>query len=99
MRGRAATAERRARDMKIAEIRTYLMQVGAPPLSAWAADGSFGSHEAAAPSSRNWLFVRVVTDQGVTGIGECSGWPRVVETAVKDVSQLLIWEGAAQSEL
>jgi galactonate dehydratase len=84
--------------MKIEEIRTYLMQVGAPPLSAWAADGSFGSHEAAAPSSRNWLFVRVVTDQGITGIGECSGWPRVVETAVKDLAHLLIGEDPADIE-
>ena len=84
--------------MKIREIRTYLMQVGAPPLAAWAADGSFGSHEAAAPSSRNWLFVRVVTDQGVTGIGECSGWPRVVETAVKDLAPLLIGEDPADIE-
>src|SRR5204862_483454 len=57
--------------MKIQEIRTYLMQVGAPPLTAWAADGSFGSHEAAAPSSRNWLFVRVVTK--VAAIREALG--------------------------
>ena len=84
--------------MKILEIRTYLMQVGAPPLSAWAADGSFGSHEEAAPSSRNWLFVRVVTDQGIAGIGECSGWPRVVETAVKDLAPLLIGEDPAHIE-
>src|SRR5882724_5820465 len=84
--------------MKIREIRTYLMQVGAPPLSAWAADGSFGSHEDAAPSSRNWLFVRVLTDQGIVGIGECSGWPRVVETAVSDLAPLLIGEDPADIE-
>jgi galactonate dehydratase len=84
--------------MKILEIRTYLMQVGAPPLKAWAADGSFGSHRPEKASSRNWLFVRVVTDAGITGIGECSGWPRVVETAVKDLAGLLIGEDPADIE-
>ena len=35
---------------------------------------------------RNWLFVKVLTDEGIYGIGEASGWPRVVETAIKDLS-------------
>ncbi len=25
--------------------------------------------------SRNWLFVKVMTDAGIYGVGECSGWP------------------------
>ena len=42
--------------------------------------------------TRNWLFVKVMTDAGITGIGECSGWPRVIETAIKDLKSLLIGE-------
>jgi galactonate dehydratase len=65
--------------MKIKGVRTFLMQAGA------AGEASFAS-------SRNWLFVKVDTDAGITGIGECSGWPRVVETAVKDLAHLLVGE-------
>jgi galactonate dehydratase len=43
-------------------------------------------------TTRNWLFVKVYTDDGVWGIGECSGWPRVIETAIKDITPLLIGE-------
>ena len=32
--------------------------------------------------SRNWLFVRIQTDAGIHGVGESSGWPRVVQTAI-----------------
>ena len=65
--------------MKIKGVRTFLMQAGASGGTSFA-------------SSRNWLFVKIDTDDGITGIGECSGWPRVVETAVKDLAALLIGE-------
>ena len=26
----------------------------------------------------SWVWLRIHTDQGITGIGKCSGWPRVV---------------------
>jgi galactonate dehydratase len=86
--------------MKITEIRTYLMHVGAPSLKSWAADGSFGvqSYSKNLTGTRNWLFVKVVTDEGITGIGECSGWPRVIETAVKDLSGLLVGEDPTHIE-
>ena len=61
--------------MKIAEIKTYLMQA-AKGHDAW--------------SQRNWLFVKVITDEGIYGVGEASGWPRVVETAIRDLSAILI---------
>ncbi|WMS45003.1 mandelate racemase/muconate lactonizing enzyme family protein [Acuticoccus sp. MNP-M23] len=70
--------------MKITEIKTYLMQVGGRPGLA-TAEGSFRG-------SRNWLFVRIETDEGVSGIGECSGWPRVIERAVQDFAHLLVGE-------
>lgn len=79
--------------MKITDIETYLMQVGGP--RAAGADkkdcfegGNFGG-------SRNWLFVRILTDEGIYGIGECSGWPRVIQTAIKDLTPMLIGEDPA----
>jgi galactonate dehydratase len=62
--------------MKITEIKTYLMHAGRP--GGW--------------SKRNWLFVKVFTDEGIYGVGEASGWPRVVRTAIEDLSPLLIGE-------
>ena len=74
--------------MKITGIKTFLMQAGSPPNSgAWAAN-----FDTIATGWRNWLFVKVYTDEGVTGLGECSGWPRVIETALHDLSGLLIGE-------
>ena len=64
--------------MKITEIKTYLMHAAPPDQGGWAA--------------RNWLFVKVFTDEGIYGVGEASGWPRVIETAIKDLTPLLIGE-------
>jgi len=79
--------------MRITEIRTYLMQAGAPADRAWASDGD--GHQT---GSRNWLFVKVLTDEGVYGVGECSGWPRVIEAAVKDFAGILVGEDPANIE-
>jgi galactonate dehydratase len=79
--------------MRITEIRTYLMQAGAPADRAWASDGK--GHQT---GSRNWLFVKVMTDEGVYGVGECSGWPRVIEAAVKDFAGILVGEDPANIE-
>lgn len=64
--------------MKITEIKTYLLHAAPPEQGGWAA--------------RNWLFVKVCTDEGIYGVGEASGWPRVVETAIKDLSPLMVGE-------
>jgi len=64
--------------MKIIEVKTYLMDASPPESQSWKA--------------RNWLFIKVLTDEGVYGVGEASGWPRVVETAIKDLAPLLIGE-------
>jgi galactonate dehydratase len=78
--------------MKIVDIRTFLMQVDAPNLRSWASDGSFGHAKSkkGLTGTRNWLFVKVYTDEGIVGIGECSGWPRVIETAVQDLKSILV---------
>jgi galactonate dehydratase len=79
--------------MKITEIKTFLMQAGSPSDRAWASDGK--GHQTA---SRNWLFVKVLTDDGLYGVGECSGWPRVIETAVRDLSNILVGEDPTHIE-
>jgi galactonate dehydratase len=70
--------------MKITRVDTFLMQAGAPEDRAWASDKA-----GVQTSSRNWLFVKVHTDEGVYGVGECSGWPRVIEAAVRDLASVL----------
>ena len=80
--------------MKITDIKTFLMQAGSPPNSgAWAAN-----YDTINSGWRNWLFVKIYTDEGVTGVGECSGWPRVIETAVQDLRGILIGEDPGNIE-
>ncbi len=69
--------------MKITGIETYLMNA-APNGGGW--------------QSRNWLFVKVQSDEGVYGIGESSGWPRVVQTAIQDLTPILIGADPMQIE-
>lgn len=64
--------------MKITEIKTYLMHANVANSPGWKA--------------RNWLFIKVFTDEGIYGVGEGSGWPRVIETAIQDLTPLLIGE-------
>ena len=76
--------------IRITGVRTFLMQAEAPPVTAWFA--GHGASKTALSSSRNWLFVKVDTDCGITGVGEGSGWPRVVATAVEDLSRVIVGE-------
>ncbi len=70
--------------MKITDIKTFLMHANVPDSSGWKA--------------RNWLFIKVFTDEGIYGVGEGSGWPRVVEAAVRDLTPLLIGEDPFEIE-
>ncbi len=79
--------------MKITDIRCHLMQAGAPAHTGWTATGN-----SALAGGRNWLFVTVHTDAGLSGTGEGSGWPRVVAAAVQDLAPLLIGEDARDIE-
>ena len=71
--------------MKITDIKTFL--VDATPPGGWGGGG------------RNWLFVKVETDEGIYGWGEASGWPRVIETAVQDLKIILIGLDPTRIEL
>ncbi|MEX1018445.1 MAG: mandelate racemase/muconate lactonizing enzyme family protein, partial [Litorilinea sp.] len=70
--------------MKITDIKTYLMHANVADSPGW--------------KSRNWLFIKVFTDEGVYGVGEGSGWPRVIETAIKDLTPILIGENPFDTE-
>jgi hypothetical protein len=48
--------------LKITDIKTY-------PVNA----NEEGTSRASRPRGRNWLFVKVLTDEGVTGVGEGGG--------------------------
>jgi galactonate dehydratase len=80
---------------RITAIRTFLMQAGPLGVSGWAAD----VRNSITSGTRNWLFVKVDTEDGITGIGEGSGWPRVVEVAVRDLAHVVIGQDAFASEL
>jgi galactonate dehydratase len=74
--------------MRITAVTPYLMQAGAPGETAWSAGGLSSA------GSRHWCFVKIETDTGVSGIGEGSGWPKVVATAISDLATILIGEDA-----
>ncbi|MDP3418966.1 mandelate racemase/muconate lactonizing enzyme family protein [Falsiroseomonas sp.] len=78
---------------RITAIRTHLMQAGPLGVSGWG-----DVKTSITTGTRNWLFVTVETDAGITGLGEGSGWPRVVETAVADLAHLLIGQDAFDIE-
>lgn len=73
--------------MKITAIHGHLMQAGAPGHTGWSAIG-----KSALTTGRNWFFLTIETDAGLTGTGEGSGWPRVVAAAVEDLGRMLVGE-------
>ncbi len=86
--------------MRIKDIKTFLMQAQFPPDDAYATahrtDAAKG--QSGTSATRNWLFLKIYTDAGITGVGECSGWPRVVERAVQDLTPLLVGEDPGNIE-
>ena len=73
--------------MKITQIETFLMDAGWPQQNKATNSAAKGGW-----SARNWLFVKVHTDEGIYGVGEASGWPRVVQTAIEDLTPILLGE-------
>ena len=86
--------------MRITDIKTFLMQAQFPPDDAYATAHrtDAAKKESSTSATRNWLFIKIHTDAGITGVGECSGWPRVVERAVKDLTPLLVGEDPGNIE-
>ena len=75
--------------MRIIKVTPYLMNAGPPGETAWSSAAGGGMSSG---STRHWCFVRIDTDEGVHGIGEGSGWPKVVASAIADLATLLIGE-------
>ena len=88
--------------MRIEAIETFLMHAGGPgglhaagfPESASpiTADASGLSSE----GSRHWLFVRIRCENGLSGVGEASGWPLAQKAAVRDLTPVLVGQDANQ---
>jgi galactonate dehydratase len=73
--------------MRIVDIIPLVMQAGAPSVTSWTGSGG----QSALATGRNWLFVKVITDvPGLVGIGEGSGWPKVIHAAISDLKCELI---------
>lgn len=75
--------------MRITSVTPLLMQAGAPSETGWSTAAAGGMSTA---GSRHWCFVRIETDAGIHGVGEGSGWPKLVATAIADLAPLLIGE-------
>jgi galactonate dehydratase len=71
---------------KIRDIKTFLVD-------ARSRQGFSGGWRA-----RNWLFVKVETEEGLYGLGESSGWPTVIQTAIEDLKPTLIGEDPTRIE-
>ncbi len=73
--------------MKITDVKTYLVNAN-----------DEGSSMNTRPRGRNWLFVKLFTDEGVTGVGEGGGWPYIVEKAIQEMKHFLIGENPFEIE-
>ena len=58
--------------MKITDIKTFLMMAGSPALK-----------QSTSWSKRNWCFVKVYTDEGITGIGESDVNPWIARACIE----------------
>ncbi|WP_250515480.1 mandelate racemase/muconate lactonizing enzyme family protein [Caballeronia sp. INDeC2] len=79
--------------MEIKQIRSCLMQAAGPSYTAWT-----GTGQSALSTGRNWLFIEIETSSGLLGVGEASGWPKVVATGVSDIAYLLEGEPVFETE-
>src|SRR5437660_10517128 len=71
--------------LKITDLKTYLVN----------ANRSSSSER---PRGRNWLFVKLFTDAGITGVGEGGGWPEVVRTGIEELKHFLLGENPFEIE-
>ncbi len=74
--------------MKITDLKVYL--VNSNPVEKGEADR---------PRGTNWLFVKVYTDDEITGVGEGGGWPEVTATAIQELKHFLVGEDPFEVEM
>jgi len=71
--------------VKITDVKTYLINANE-------------NDRTNRPRGRNWLFAKVFTDDGVTGVGEGGGWPFLVAQAIEELKYFLIGENPFEIE-
>jgi galactonate dehydratase len=71
--------------VKITEIKTYLVNGNSAP-------------RGDRPRGRNWLFCKVMTDEGIRGVGEGGGWPCIAAKGIEEVAPALIGENPFEIE-
>ena len=81
--------------MKITRIESFLMKAGSPEETGWAPASEGGL---SVSGTRHWCFVRVTVEDGTYGIGEGSGWPKLVRAGIDDLAPLLLGEDARHIE-
>lgn len=88
--------------MKITGVETFLLRAGPPQGVAGQTEGASATVATATGlpfgATRHWLFLEIHTDAGIVGVGEGSGWPLVVEAAVRDLAPVLIGEDPTHIE-
>lgn len=71
--------------MRITAIQTYLVNANR-------------SKNADRPRGRNWVFCRLLTDEGLYGVGEGGGWPEVVQKGIEEIAPLLLGDDPFEIE-
>jgi galactonate dehydratase len=71
--------------IRITDVKTYLV------------DANRGD-SSERPRGRNWLFVKIFTDAGITGVGEGGGWPEVVRVGIEELKHFLVGENPFEIE-
>jgi galactonate dehydratase len=82
--------------MRITAVTPMLMRAGSPRVTGWSSSDTAGGLSSA--GSRHWCFVRIETDAGIVGIGEGSGWPRMVAAGITDLGARILGENPLEIE-
>ena len=83
--------------MKITAVKTFLVNAD-NGINFGAKPGAGPKPRTGRPRGRNWLFVKVFTDEGISGVGEGGGWPELVEKAIEELSYFIIGENPFDTE-
>lgn len=76
--------------MKISAVDTFLMRAEGPAGMHLPGTDDSAATGLSTAGFRHWLFVRLTTSCGLTGVGEASGWPLAQAAAIKDLTPTLV---------
>jgi len=72
--------------LKITDMKTFIVSV--PRVYGGGPKGAISDRV----GGGNWLFVKIYTDEGITGVGEGTGWPAVTKLVMEEFKPFLIGE-------